>query len=86
MYSTYNEKKSVVSTRFIRTLKNKSYKYMTSISKNVYINKLDDTVDKYNNTYHSTIKMKPSDVNSITYIDFDKSNEEEDPKFKLVIM
>ena len=86
MYSTYNEKKSVVSTRFIRTLKNKSYKHMTSISKNVYINKLDDTVDKYNNTYHSTIKMKPIDVNSITYIDFDKSNEEEDPKFKLVIM
>ena len=86
MYSTYNEKKSVVSTRFIRTLKNKSYKYMTSISKNLYINKLDDTVDKYNNTYHSTIKMKPIDVNSITYIDLDKSNEEEDPKFKLVIM
>ena len=86
MYSTYNEKKSIVSTRFIRTLKNKSYKYMTSISKNVYINKFDDTVDKYNSTYHSTIKMKPIDVNSITYIDFDKSNEEEDPKFKLVIM
>ena len=86
MYSTYNENKSVVSTRFIRTLKNKSYKYMTSVSKNLYINKLDDTVDKYNNTYHSTIKMKPIDVNSITYIDFDKSNEEEDRKFKLVIM
>ena len=86
MYSTYNENKFVVSTRFIRTLKNKSYKYMTSVSKNLYINKLDDTVDKYNNTYHSTIKMKPIDVNSITYIDFDKSNEEEDRKFKLVIM
>ena len=56
MYSMHNEGKSVVVERFIRTLKNKIYKYMTSISKNVYIDKLDDIVDKYNNTYHSTIK------------------------------
>ena len=55
-YSTYNEGKSVVSERFIRTLKSKIYKYMTPISKNMYINKLDDIVNKYNNTYHSTIK------------------------------
>ena len=69
MYSTHNEAKSVVIERFIRTLKNKIYKYMTSISKNVYIDKLDDIVNKYNNTYHNTIKMKPFDVKSNTYID-----------------
>ena len=62
MYSTHNEGKSVVAERFIRTLKSKIYKYMTSISKNVYIDKLDDIVDEYNNTYHTTIKMKPIDV------------------------
>ena len=62
MYSTHNEGKSVVAERFIRTLKNKLYKYMTSVSKNVYIDKLDYIVDKYNNTYHSTLKMKPVDV------------------------
>ena len=58
MYSTHNEGKSVIAERFIRTLKNKIYKYMTSISKNVHINKLDDTVNKYNNTYHITIKKE----------------------------
>ena len=58
MYSTHNEGKSVVAETFIRTLKRKIYKYMTSISKNVYIDKLDDIVDEYNNTYHTTIKMK----------------------------
>ena len=57
MYSTNNEGKSVIAERFIRTLKNKIYKYMTSISKNVYIDKLDDIVRKYNNTYHTSIKM-----------------------------
>ena len=59
MYSTHNEAKSIVAERFIRTLKNKIYKYMTSILKNVYIDKLDDIVDEYNNTYHRSIKMKP---------------------------
>ena len=58
MYSTHSEGKSVVAERFIRTLKNKIYKYMTSISKNVYIDKLDDIVNEYNTTYHRTIKMK----------------------------
>ena len=58
MYSAHNEGKSVVVERFIRTLKSKIYKYMTSISKNVYIDKLDDIVDEYNNTYHTTVKMK----------------------------
>ena len=62
MYSTLNEGKSVIAERFIRTLKNEIYKYITSISKRVYIDKLDDIVDKYNNTYHSTFKMKPVDV------------------------
>ena len=58
--------------RFIRTLKTKIYKYMTSVSKNVYINKLDDIVNEYNNTYHRTIKMKPVDDKDNTYIDFGK--------------
>ena len=62
MYSTHNEGKSVVAERFIRTIKNKIYKYMTSISKNVYIDKLDDIVHLYKNKKHITIKMKPIDV------------------------
>ena len=71
MYSTYNEDKSVVAERFIRTLKNKLYKHMTATGKNVY-HVLDDVVNKYNNTKHSTIKMKPIDVrdnNKRVYID-----------------
>ena len=59
MYSTYNEGKSVVAERFIRTLKNKLYKHMTATGKKVYYDVLDDVVNKYNNTKHSTIKMKP---------------------------
>ena len=62
MYSTHNEWKSAVAERFISTLKNKAYKYMTSFSKNVYIDKLEHIVNKYKNTYHKTIKMKPADV------------------------
>ena len=58
MYSIYNKWKSVVAERFIRTLKNKIHKYMTSISKTVYIDKLDDIVSKYNNTCHRTIKRR----------------------------
>ena len=72
MYSTYNEGKSVVAERFIRTLKTKIYKYMTSVSKNVYIDKLDDIVGEYNNTWYRTIKVKPVDVKDNTYIDFKK--------------
>ena len=83
MYSTYNEGKSVVAERFIRTLKSKIYKYMTSISKKVYIDKLDDLVDKYNNTYHTTIKMTPIDVKDNTYINADKEINNKDPKFKV---
>ena len=80
MYSTHNEGKSVVAERLIRTIKNKIYKYMTSISKNVYIDKLDDIVHKYNNKKQITIKMKPKDN---TYIDFDKEVNDNDPKFKV---
>ena len=83
MYSTNNEGKSVIAERFIRTLKNKIYKYMTSISKNVYIDKLDDIVKEYNNTYHTSIKMKPADVKDNAYIDFKKEISNKDPKFKV---
>ena len=83
IYSTHNEGKSVVTERFMRTLKNKIYKYMTSVSKNIYIDKLDDIVNKYNNTCHSTIKMKPVDVKSNTYIDSNKEINDKDPKFKI---
>ena len=83
MYSINNEGKSVLGERFIRTLKNKIHKYMTAISKNIYINKLDDIVNEYNNTYHRTIKMKPVDVKNKTYIDFEKEVNDKDPKFKI---
>ena len=66
MYSTFNEGKSVVAERFIRTLKNKSYKHMTATGKNVYYDVLDDAVNEYNNTKHNTIKMKPEDVKNDT--------------------
>ena len=83
MYSTHNERKSVVAERFIRTLKNKIYKYMTSISKNAYIDKFDDEVNEYNNTYHRTIKIKPIDVKDNTYINIDIEANDKDPKFKV---
>ena len=83
MYSTYNEGKSVVAERFIRTLKTKIYKYMPLGSENVYIDKLDDIVGEHNNTYHRTIKMKPVDVKDNTYIDFKKEVNDKDPKFKV---
>ena len=83
MYSTHNEGKSVVAERFIRTLKNKIYKHMTAVSKNVYIDKLDDIVNEYNNTYHRTIKMKPTEVKDNTYIDSIKEVNDKDPKFKV---
>ena len=70
MYSIRNGGKSVVAEGFIRTLKTKIYKYMTSISKNVYINKLDDIANDLSNTYLRTIKMKPVDVKNNTYIDY----------------
>ena len=54
---------------------------MVSISQNLYIHKLDDTVNEYNNTYHRTIKMKLDGVKSSTYIGFDKENYKENPEF-----
>ena len=83
MYSTHNEGKSVVAEKFIRTLKNKIYNYMTSVSKNVYINKLDDIVNDYNNVYHRTTKMKPVDVKNNTYINFGKKVNDKDPNFNV---
>ena len=83
MYLIHNEGKSVVARRFIRTLKTKIYKCMTSVSKNVYINKVDDIVSEYNNTLHRLTKMKPVDVKDNTYIDFKKEVNDKDPKFKV---
>ena len=82
MYSTYNEGKSVAAERFIRTLKNKSYKHITATGKKVYYNVLDDVVNEYNNTKHSTIKIKPIDVknNKRVYID---DHNEKDSRFKV---
>ena len=75
MYSTNNERKSVIAERFIKSLENKIYKYMTLVSKNVYIDKLDDIINKCNNIYHSKIKMKP--------VDSSKEINNKDPKFKV---
>ena len=84
MYSIHNEGKSVIAERFIRTLKTKIYKYLTSLSKNVLIDKLNDMVNEYNNTYHRTIKMKPVDVKDNTYIDsMELHSNDKDPKFKV---
>ena len=78
MYSTHNEEKSIVAERFIRTLKNKF-----RCIKNVYIDKLDDIVNKYNNTYQSIIKIKPVDVKSNTFLNSSKEINEKDPNFKI---
>ena len=75
MYYIQNEEKSVVAKRFFRTLKSKIYKYMTPISKNVCIDKLDE--------YHRTTKIKPVDVKPTVYTDFNKENNKEGPKFKV---
>ena len=83
MYSTHNEGKSVVAERFIRTLKNKIHRHMTAVSKNVYIDKLNDIVNEYKNKYHRTIKMKPVDVKDNTSINFGKEITDKGPKFKV---
>ena len=72
LYSTYNEGKSVVAESFIRTLKNKIFKHMTASSKNIYFDVLDDIVNKYNNTDHRTIKMKPIDVKDDFYSEYNE--------------
>ena len=83
MYSTYNEAKSLVAEIFIRTLKSKVFKHMTAVSKNVYFDVLDDIVNKYNNTVHRTIKMKPIDVTSDSYAEYNEDFNKKDPKFKV---
>ena len=83
MYSAHNEGKSVVAERFIRTLKNKIYRYTTSITKNVYIDELDNIVNKCNHTYHSMIKMKLFDVKPSTYIDSSKEINDKNPKYEI---
>ena len=83
MYSTIKKGKSVVTERYIRTLKNKIYEDRTAVSKNVQKDKLDDKVNKYNNTYHRKIKMKPLDSKASTYIDFDVESNDKNQKFKV---
>ena len=83
MYSTHNEGKIVVAERLIKTLKIKIYKYMNSVLKNVYIDKLDDIVNKYNNTYHITIKKNPVDVKSNIHINSSKEINSKDPMLKI---
>ena len=83
MYSTYNEGKSVVAERFIRTLKNKIFKHMTAISKNAYFDVLDNNLNKYNNKVHRSIKMKRTDVTSSSYAEYNEDLNKKDPKFKV---
>ena len=86
MYSTYNEGKSVIAEGFIRTLKNKIFKHMAAISKNVYFDVLDDIVDKYNNTVHRTIKMNQIEVTSYSYAEYNEDSNVTKPKFNVAIM
>ena len=86
MYSTFNEGKSVVAERFIKTLKNKIFKHMTAISKNVYFNVLEDIVNKYNNAVHRTIKMKPIEVTDDSYAEYNKEFNKKGPNSKLMTM
>ena len=83
MYSTYKEGKSVVAERFIRTLKGKIFIQMAAVSKNVCFDVLDDIVNKYKNTVHRTIKMKPTDVTSNSYAQYNEYSNKKDPKFKV---
>ena len=86
MYSTFNEGKSVVAERFIRTLKNKIFKHMTAISKNIYFDVLDDIVNKYNNTVHRTIRTKPIYVTFDSYGEYNEDSNKKILNLKLVIM
>ena len=83
MYSTLNEGKSVAPERFIKTLQNKIYKHMTTIGKNVYFNVLDDIVKDYNNTIHSSIKMKQKDVKNNDLTEYVEEFNKKNPKFKI---
>ena len=83
MYSTHNEGNSVIPERFIRTLKNKIYRYMNSVSKNVYIDKSACIINEYKNRHHVTIEMKPNDVKSSNYIDFAIENKDKGLKYEV---
>ena len=83
MYSAHNVKKNILAERIIRILKNKICKFMTSMLKRMCIDKLADIVNEYSNTYHNKIKMKPVDVKSRTYIDFNKEMNKEGPKLEV---
>ena len=83
MYSANNDGKSVVAERFIKTLKNKIYKHMTIIGKNVCFNVLDDIFKDYNNSIHSSITMKPKDVKDNSFIKNVEEINEKDPEFKM---
>ena len=83
MYSTYNEGKSIVAKRFIRTLKSKIFKHMAVVSKNVYFDVLHDIVNIYNNTVHRSIKMKPIDVTPNFYAEYNEDSNKKDPTFKV---
>ena len=83
MYPTYNEGKSAVAERFIRTLKNKILKRMETVSKNVYFNLLDDIANKYENAVHRRIKMKPINVTSNSYAEYNEDSNVTKPKFKV---
>ena len=83
MYSTYSEGKSVATERFIKTLKNKIFKQMIAISKNVYFDMLHDIVNKYNNTVHRTIKKKPIEVKSDFHAECNEDSDEKHPKFRV---
>ena len=83
MYSTYNERKSVFAEKFIRIMKNKIFKHMTAVSKNVDFPLLDDIVNKYNITVHRTIKMKPIEVTSDSYAEYNEDSNKKHPKFKV---
>ena len=78
-YSIHNEGKYVATKRLIKNVKNKIYKYMISVPKNVYINKLNDKVNNYYHAYHRTINMKLVDVKSSTYIEFGIENKNKNP-------
>ena len=83
MYSTYNEGKSVAADRIIRMLNNKIFNHMTAVLKKIYFDALDDIANKYNNTVHRTIKMKPFDVTSDSYAEYNEDYNESKRKFKV---
>ena len=83
MYSRYNEGKSIVTERFIRTLKYKTFKHMTAISKNIYFDALDDIDNKYGKTVHRATKVKPIDVTSDSFAEYNEDSNKINPRFKV---